>query len=452
MSVVDFEVHLDQSENIELDGQEHSDELKTINKILPFQMKEVARVVLKNNWKLKSKFKLTMNVPEKSIQYTYIQKDEKDLQIKIKKNYNFYKALNLSNLSKEEIEREFNKKGVNFIDISFPPSDDSMVNVRYGEHLKDLFDYIVHWRRAEDFCLESINNNNNDENKEIKIFNYNEPEPNDIQQGILPDTHLASALSALAEKYNLIRRLFKSEEFSKCGFYQVKLCLSGEWTSVYVDDYFPCIPLSNPLVSRSLSNELWVLILEKALAKVLESYYALISVNISDFFLMLTGCPTLYLNLEDLVKFEGQENCLNKIKNYVLDKKYIVVAIAKTNLNEQQENDSEYEDENLTISNFGYTVLDLKTKFNDFIVLRKVWYDQKKEEKIQKYQEELKDRNPALASEINEGTLILRKLNFYKILAFEIFLNEFSSISVCYAKNWDEVRIRGKFVSITVNF
>jgi hypothetical protein len=59
MSVVDFEVHLDQSDNIELENK-IDNKLKTINKILHFETKEVAKVILKNNWKLKSKFKLTM--------------------------------------------------------------------------------------------------------------------------------------------------------------------------------------------------------------------------------------------------------------------------------------------------------------------------------------------------------------------------------------------------------
>ena len=79
MSVVDFEVHLDQSENIELEGKPDPDELKTVNKIFPFETKEVARVILKNNWKLKSKFKLTMNVPDKDVQYSYVESDEKKI-------------------------------------------------------------------------------------------------------------------------------------------------------------------------------------------------------------------------------------------------------------------------------------------------------------------------------------------------------------------------------------
>lgn len=437
MSVVDFEVHLDQSENIELEGKPDPDELKTVNKIFPFETKEVARVILKNNWKLKSKFKLTMNVPDKDVQYSYVESDEKKLLSQIEEARRKFWDIPFEHLPRDEIEKILEQKSMKYIDLEYLPNDEAMVNIRYGETMKDIFDYVVHWRRPGDFCTGE--NVNESEVKEIKIFNYNEPEPNDIQQGILPDNHLASALSALAEKYNLIKRIFKSDSYSKGGIYGVKLCISGEWVNIMVDDLFPCIPLSNPLVSRSPGNELWVLILEKALAKVLECYYALINVNISDFFLMLTGCPTLYVNLEELIKSEGVEVCLKKIKQFVVDKKYLTVAVSRTlDLDPTNENMSEMEDDMLTIPNFGYTILDVKSKLKDnLIVLRKVWYDGKKEEKVKKYEEAFLKANPLLDKEINEGTLIL---------SFEDFVREFSYLSVCYTKNWDEIRIRGKFV------
>jgi len=87
MSVVDFEVHLDQSENIELAGKSPSDELKTVNRIEPFQRVEVARVILKNNWKLKSKFKLTLNIPDKDTQMECIRDDKKALDDEIRRNF-----------------------------------------------------------------------------------------------------------------------------------------------------------------------------------------------------------------------------------------------------------------------------------------------------------------------------------------------------------------------------
>ena len=417
--------------------------MKTVNKILPFETKEVARVILKNNWKLKSKFKLTMNVPDKDIQFSYIENDEKSLNNQIKQVEEKLFNLSFEHLSKQEIEGELNKNNMQFIDLDFLPNDEAMVNPRYGESMKELFDYVIHWRRPRDFCNSDVTNlgETSDLNREIKIFNYNEPEPNDIQQGILPDNHLASALSCLAEKYNLVKRLFKNDQYSKYGIYQVKLCVNGEWTTVFIDDLFPCIPLSNPLVSRSPGNELWVLILEKALAKIHESYYSLIYINISDFLLMLTGCPTLYLNVEDIIKSEGQEGCLKKIKQFVVDKKYLTVAISKSiEIDPNHDNASEYEDDMITVPNFGYTILDVKSRSKDnLIVLRKVWYDNKREEKIKKYEERLLKDNPLLEKELNEGILMM---------TFDDFLKEFPCLSVCYTKNWDEVRIRGKFVLV----
>ena len=405
MSIVDFEVHLNQSENIELEDRNKGDELMTVNKVLPFETKEVARVILKQGWKLKSKFKLTMNVPDKNLQYQYIEEDEQRIRQHEDTFKKFYENLPLEIMTKDDIEKELSKKQLNFVDLDFPPNDDSIVNPRYQENIKDLFDYIIHWRRPDEFCLGE--NVNDKEINEIRVFNYNEVEPNDIQQGILPDNHLASTLSALAEKGNLIKRLFKSDAYSPYGVYQVRLCINGEWNIITVDDYFPCIPRSNPLVSRSPGNELWVLILEKAIAKVFESYYTLININMADFFLMLTGCPSFHLNLDDLVKNDGYEHCIKSLKSFVYDKKYLVVALSKSLENELPEGE---EDDMLTISNYGYTILDVKDKYSDnLIYLRKVWYDQKKEEKIQQYQAAIKEQYPKI--EVNEAQIILSKIN-----------------------------------------
>ena len=46
MSVVYFEVHLDQFENIEISGTAHGKDLKTIFRLDPFETKEVSRVIL----------------------------------------------------------------------------------------------------------------------------------------------------------------------------------------------------------------------------------------------------------------------------------------------------------------------------------------------------------------------------------------------------------------------
>ena len=63
----------------------------------------------------------------------------------------------------------------------------------------------------------------------MKIFE-GKIEPNDIKQGALGDCYFLSSLSAMAEKPNLIARLFETKDFNDQGLYCIWLCDSGEWT------------------------------------------------------------------------------------------------------------------------------------------------------------------------------------------------------------------------------
>lgn len=49
----------------------------------------------------------------------------------------------------------------------------------------------------------------------------------------------------MAEKPNLIARLFETKEYNDQGLYCIWLCDSGEWTQVVIDDFFPCYKDSN---------------------------------------------------------------------------------------------------------------------------------------------------------------------------------------------------------------
>ena len=76
------------------------------------------------------------------------------------------------------------------------------------------------------------------------------------------------ALASLAEMPHLVERLFITQRYNEEGLYRLKICKNGEWMEVTVDDYFPCSIEGGPLFSRSNGNELWVLLLEKAYAKI----------------------------------------------------------------------------------------------------------------------------------------------------------------------------------------
>ena len=126
-------------------------------------------------------------------------------------------------------------------------------------------------------------------------------EPNDIRQGMLSDCWFLCALSAIAEFPHLVQNLFhvESRQVSKDGVYRVRLCKNGQWQTVTVDDYFPCWPGGGPSYSRSHGNELWVLLLEKAYAK-LHGSYAMIKMGWAyEAMLDLTGAPYATVRFED---------------------------------------------------------------------------------------------------------------------------------------------------------
>ena len=81
--------------------------------------------------------------------------------------------------------------------------------------------------------------------------------------------------------------------------YRVKICKNGEWQEVTVDDYFPCYEEGGPVFSRANGNELWVLLLEKAYAKLCGNYYTLRGGFANEGMMDLTGSPTECFDFED---------------------------------------------------------------------------------------------------------------------------------------------------------
>jgi hypothetical protein len=120
-------------------------------------------------------------------------------------------------------------------------------------------------------------------------------DPDDVHQGLLHDGWLLSAIQILTasggeddEEENgevdpLIADIFVQSQSSTCGAYAVRLFKNGQWETVIVDDYFPCLA-DNQADSTSAGaafahseafEETWIAILEKAFAKYHGSYAAL---------------------------------------------------------------------------------------------------------------------------------------------------------------------------------
>lgn len=437
MSNLEIEISFEDFYNTEFENNQNIFN----SKIGPFETKKILNIYLKENWRYKTKFSINMSVPDKSIQKNFLKYDEMNTDqnlFEIKKNFS---DIDLSLIPIEEVNKKLQDKKITyFVDPDFPPNDKNIISNKFisdNENLYDIIGYEIHWKHPKDFIKLNENDNN-----ALKIINDSLPEPNDIViQELLYDFNLVSAISGLAEKPDLINKIILNKEVSKFGIYFLKLCVKGKWKKFVIDDLIPCYPNSNPMFTCSTSNELWVVLIEKIFAKIYECYFNLAELDISDCFLLLTGCPTFYFLIEDFVRDDDKTYLFNKLNEYVKMNNYLVMAVRSLK-DDEEENDN---NDGMSIStpNFGYTILDIiTTKDIPFIILRRVWYNQEKDEAVSSILETLKANYPDLQEILSNGKMAIN---------LEDFVKEFTSISVCYTKDWNETRIKGQFIKDETN-
>jgi hypothetical protein len=174
-----------------------------------------------------------------------------------------------------------------FVDREFPPKTSSLYNISSSKlHRNELRIWKEFtWKRPHEFM-----------SGEPQLF-VGDISPENIVDGYLGNSYFISALKALAENPDNITRCFDTKKATKDGQYIVNLCLNGENYKVEVDDYIPYSEKSKkPAFSRSKENELWVMLLEKAWAKVSGNYENSIKGLCCESFRALTGAPVEYLD------------------------------------------------------------------------------------------------------------------------------------------------------------
>ena len=194
-----------------------------------------------------------------------------------------------------EILEECQLKQEKYTDESFPPNEFSLIT-DWDEEEDGVPEKARKWNRFTWIRATEIPELNDDEGK-LAVFS-NKIEPNDIKQGDLGDCYFLSALSVLAEKPNRIKKLFVSDKQNKWGVYGIRICKNGEWKDVVVDDYIPC-DRQQVVFSAANENELWVILLEKAWAKLHGSYERIEAGFAENVMRDLTGAPTEVIESEE---------------------------------------------------------------------------------------------------------------------------------------------------------
>ena len=155
-----------------------------------------------------------------------------------------------------------------YTDKKFPPNDASLGAFEAKK------DGDVDWKRAHEI-IEVMPATSRCDRTAAQLFEDG-VSPKDICQGALGDCWLLSAIACLAEQRGSIERCFLEHSYNPRGKYTLRLWdgLKQKWTYINVDDTFPCQAGEGgkPLFTHPNGGEIWVMLLEKAFAKMSGSY------------------------------------------------------------------------------------------------------------------------------------------------------------------------------------
>lgn len=131
-----------------------------------------------------------------------------------------------------------------------------------------------------------------------------------VQQGSLANAWWLNAVALLTSSESgrlALRNLVVSHANARDGgIYTVRFWKQGGWTYVHVDDRIPCDVAGRPLYSRSRDpNETWLLIIEKAYAKIHGSYLNLENGRTIEALRDLTGGAASWMPLDDWYTFSA---------------------------------------------------------------------------------------------------------------------------------------------------
>lgn len=434
LAKINFKMDLSKCKNVRFEKEKYKDKQTMNVKVDYGKKKKLFTLVKTPPFVFEPKFSKKETPIELDLQREFMKPIYEKMEQDVKKISEEMMKIPFEVMTQEELKKVLKKKGFdNFIDAHFPPSDISVYNP-----LKQAYPYkkIIHWRRPKDFMSGTP-----------KVF-ADDIDPNDIKQGFLGNCWFLCAVACLAERPAMVKRLFITKEYNNEGIYKLRICKNGEWVEVTVDDYFPCYYNAGPMFAHSNGDELWVLLLEKAYAKLHGNYIALKSGFSYHGMIDLSGCPTEHVRFPaDCSNWEDVEDEANEVFERLLaaDEEGFMIGASTPGKDKLTTGEGKKPKAGL-VPGHAYSIIQVKHHEEEDIKLiniRNPWgkfeWDGDWSDNSDLWTEEMKEFFEPVLDE-NDGSFWM---------SLEDFFPRFKSVTFCEVKNWEELRLRGKFIKVS---